>query len=180
MADSAPTDSGKKEKKKPLKVAQLLHAQQSLIESPPKTSPISNPAKGRRQTADSFSPAPCHMCPNLGSPPQKNADTHTSAVVCCTLSHSTTDLRVGRLSPYVDQSGCQSLEKVKEELEGGGGWGGVWRGTGGALIEEYVPLFLLPPPHTCKKTHRPTNTRFLFLKIWATHTHTHTRSRART
>lgn len=54
------------------------------------------------------------------------------------------------------------------------------RRGGGDLIEEYVPLFLLlpPPPHTCKKTHRPTNIRFLFF-IWATHTHTHTHARER-
>lgn len=54
--------------------------------------------------------APSHMRP---------APLKTSAVVSCTLSHSATDLRVGRLSSYVDHWGCQTLEEATEEVEGG-------------------------------------------------------------
>lgn len=104
--------------KAPQKVAQLLHVQQSVIRVQKTRGAAVIQQMGRRQRTllpvERRRRATCVLAPS-----EKNNTATASAVVCSTLSHSTTDLREGRLAPYVDQSGCQSREgrKKKEELE---------------------------------------------------------------
>lgn len=83
-----------------------------------------------------------------------------SADVERTLSHSTTDLRVGRLSDYVDHKGCQTCRRRWEgrgERGGGREWDRGYRGRNTTATSNRVLFFFYP---TYKK-HRYTSTSSL-------------------
>lgn len=193
ISNSAPTDVVAPRffpLKAPPKVAQLLHVQQSVIRVQKTRGAAVIQQMGRRQRTllpvERRRRATCVLAPS-----EKNNRATASAVVCSTLSHSTTDLREGRLAPYVDQSGCQSREgkkkkeKKKEELEQTTTSSsrrrrkkkrrGLWLKN----TSHFSPPPLLSfPPSFCKKDAPPDKYSGFFFNLgYNTYTWSHTRAR---